>query len=108
MPKSTSLHDCFFKNVFQYADCVTSLFRVGAPDALFNIIDWPTLELRPTALLAPQLTEKLADLVFSGECQGQRQASADRADVRAQVIPRCRSCAAAGGEPVPALPAEQF
>ena len=62
---SSNVHDRFFKNVFQHVDYVTTLIRVGAPDELFDVIDWSTLSLYSSSLLVPEMTEKFADLVFT-------------------------------------------
>ena len=62
---SSNVHDRFFKNVFQHVDYVTTLIRVGAPDELFDVIDWSTLSLFSSSLLVPEMTEKFADLVFT-------------------------------------------
>ena len=62
---SPIVHDRFFKNVFQHIDYVTTLIRVGAPDELFDVIDWSTLSRYSTSLLIPEMTEKFADLVFT-------------------------------------------
>ncbi len=64
------LHDRFFKEAFRHAKFVISLFRVGAPDKLFNIIDWSTLSPQPTRIAIPGMPERFADLVFSAELKG--------------------------------------
>ena len=63
--KPANIHDDFFKDVFKERKYVTSLIRVGAPKALFEIIDWDSLRLESQWIKADRQKEKLADLVFS-------------------------------------------
>ena len=63
--KPDNIHDNFFKDVFKERECVTSLIRAGAPNALFEIIDWDSLRLEPQSIKADSQNEKFADLVFS-------------------------------------------
>ncbi len=59
------VHDKFFKIIFRNVDFIISLIRVSIPDDLFDIIDWSTLTLQPTAIPTARLGERHADLVFS-------------------------------------------
>ena len=63
--KPPRIHDKFFKEVFQNTDCVISLIRAGAPEALFNLVDWSTLKLEPPSIQVIGLMERFADLVLS-------------------------------------------
>ena len=59
------IHDKLFKDVFKGPEYVTSLIEAGAPADLFEILDWTTLSLERSSILAEQQSERTADLVFS-------------------------------------------
>ena len=63
--KPDNIHDNFFKDVFKGRKYITSLIRVGAPKALFEIIYWDYLRLESQSIKADRQNEKLADLSFS-------------------------------------------
>ena len=64
------IHDKFFKDMFENADNVISLIRMGAPKSLFKLVDWSTLEFKSQSIRVSGHTEKHADLVLSVQLRG--------------------------------------
>ena len=66
------IHDKFFKDIFRRVEYATSLMRIGAPQPLFEIIDWSTLRLESQSIQAEGYTERLTDLMFTAKLKDSR------------------------------------
>ena len=70
------IHDKFFKDIFRMVEYTITLMRIGAPQPLFQIIDWSTLRLESQSIQAHGHTERTTDLMFTAKLKnGQGEAS---------------------------------
>ena len=61
------IHDKFFKDIFRMVEYTITLMRIGAPQPLFQIIDWSTLRLESQSIQAHGHTERTTDLMFTAK-----------------------------------------
>ena len=66
------IHDKFFKDIFRMVEYTITLMRIGAPQPLFQIIDWSTLRLESQSIQAHGHTERTTDLMFTAKLKNGR------------------------------------